>query len=191
MSKLTGKTILFLGSSVTEGSAANGISFADILKERDGIIMYKEAVGGTTMGGDSDSTYVARMKNGNLPKDIHADALICQLSTNDASQGIGLDAVERAIREIVAYTRATWGCRIFFYTGTRFDSEAYAKMVELLYSLSGELGYEIIDLWSSKKMLAVSPDDYARYMQDPIHPNIVGYTEWWYPFFRGYLEQAM
>lgn len=48
-SPLEGKTILFLGSSVTYGSAAKGESFADYLAARDGVIVVKEAVSGTLL----------------------------------------------------------------------------------------------------------------------------------------------
>ncbi|MGM9637318.1 MAG: SGNH/GDSL hydrolase family protein [Eubacteriales bacterium] len=191
MNSLKGKKILFLGSSVTEGSAAGGISFADLLAERDGVILYKEAVCGTTMAGEGDTTYVARMKHGRLPTDIQADAMVCQLSTNDASQNLSISNIEDAIREIVSYTRRTWGCPVFFYTGTRFDSLNYRRMVDLLYCLSEELGFEILDLWNDPEMLAVSPADYARYMEDPIHPRLVGYSEWWYPKFRKFLLEHL
>lgn len=188
MNCLKGKTIFFLGSSVTDGSAAGGISFADLLEERDGIILYKEAVCGTTMAGTGDDSYVARMKHGRLPADIRADAFVCQLSTNDASQNLSISAIEDAIREIVNYARHTWGCPIFFYTGTRFDSLNYRRMIDLLYHLSEEMDFGILDLWNDPDMLAVSPADYDRYMEDPIHPRFVGYSEWWYPKFRDYLS---
>ncbi len=186
--KLRGKTVLFLGSSVTEGSGTGGFTFVEVLAQQDGLIAYKEAVGGTTMAGDADSTYVARMKHGRLPKDVKADALVCQLSTNDAGQNLPLDAVEGAIREIVAYTRTTWGCPVYFYTGTRYSSENYARMVVLLHKLADELSFEILDLWNDPDMLAVSPDDYARYMEpDGVHPRIEGYRVWWYPKFAEFL----
>lgn len=191
-SKLCGKVILFLGSSVTEGSGTGGISFADILAEKDGIVMYKEAIGGTTLAGDSDSTYVQRMKNGRLPKDVKADAMVCQLSTNDVWQGFPLEAVEAAIREIVRYTRETWGCKIFFYTGSRFASDVYGSMVELLHRLAAELDFEILDLWNDPEMLAVDPADYARYMEpDGVHPRIEGYRDWWYPKFAAFLAERV
>ena len=43
---LKDKTVLFLGSSVTYGSGAGGVSFADLMKEQCGICMIKEAVWG-------------------------------------------------------------------------------------------------------------------------------------------------
>lgn len=190
--KLNGKVILFLGSSVTEGSGTNGVSFADVLAEQEGIVMFKEAVGGTTLAGDSDSTYVARMKHGRLPADVKADALVCQLSTNDVWQNFPLDQVEAAIREIVRYTRATWGCKIFFYTGTRFASEQYNSMVNLLHALAAELDFEILDLWNDPEMLAVDPADYARYMEpDGVHPRLEGYREWWTPKFEAFLAERV
>ena len=41
--KLKGKTVLFLGSSVTYGAFADGVSFADLMPERCGIRCIKEA----------------------------------------------------------------------------------------------------------------------------------------------------
>ena len=58
---LHGKTILFLGSSVTYGSAAGGVSFADMLSEF-GCTVVKEAVSGTTLVDTSADSYVSRMK---------------------------------------------------------------------------------------------------------------------------------
>lgn len=46
---LQGKTIIFLGSSITYGEAADGRSFVDIMEEKDGINAIKEAVSGTTL----------------------------------------------------------------------------------------------------------------------------------------------
>ena len=46
--QLKGKTILFLGSSVTHGSCAGGISFVDLMADKCEIHCIKEAVSGTT-----------------------------------------------------------------------------------------------------------------------------------------------
>ena len=48
-SPIEGKTVLFLGSSVTYGSASGGVSFADYIEKRDGCEMIKSAVSGTTL----------------------------------------------------------------------------------------------------------------------------------------------
>ena len=40
--------IIFLGSSVTYGSASGGVSFADMICEKNGYDLVKEAVSGTT-----------------------------------------------------------------------------------------------------------------------------------------------
>ena len=61
---LKGKTVLFLGSSVTYGSAAGGVSFADMMAETCGIKMIKEAVSGTTLADINDQSYVSRLKKG-------------------------------------------------------------------------------------------------------------------------------
>ncbi len=179
--KLENKTIFFLGSSVTYGSASGGISFADLMEERCGIRAVKEAVSGTTLADLGEGSYVARLKRAD--RSCAPDLFVCQLSTNDAGRGIPLERTEEAIREIIRYVREAFGCPILFYTGTKFESEHYGRMIDLLYALREEYGFAILDLWSDPDMLAVSGEDYARYMADPVHPTLAGYREWWLPKF--------
>ena len=54
-SVLTGKRILFLGSSVTFGAAAEGQSFVELFEALDSVDAIKEAKSGTTL---ADKTYV-------------------------------------------------------------------------------------------------------------------------------------
>lgn len=178
---LSGKTVLFLGSSVTYGSASGGVSFADIMAERCGVKMIKEAVSGTTLADIDESSYVSRLKR--VDKEQKVDLFICQLSTNDPNRGVPISETEKAIRFIVEYVKEYFSCPILFYTGTHFESPKYAAMVELLDSLGKEYGFYILDLWNSEEMRAVSPEDYARYMRDPIHPTLEGYRAWWTPKF--------
>ena len=184
---LKNKTVLFLGSSVTYGSAAGGVSFADLMVDECGIKCVKEAVSGTTLADLDESSYVSRLKT--VDKRLPTDLFICQLSTNDATQNIPLDKVEDAIRAITEYVRATFACPIVFYTGTYYESKAYAAMVDLLYTLKKEYEFYILDLYHDEEMLSVSPVDYARYMYDPIHPNLIGYKEWWTPKFIEFCER--
>ena len=179
--QLQGKTVLFLGSSVTYGSAAGGVSFADMMAETCGIKMIKEAVSGTTLADINDQSYVSRLKKVDRAQQI--DLFICQLSTNDPNAGAPLSETEEAIRFIVEYVRDTFACPIVFYTGTYFASEKYAEMVELLKRLSREYGFAVLNLWDSQEMRAVSDGDYKRYMRDPVHPTLEGYREWWLPKF--------
>lgn len=60
---LKGKTILFLGSSVTYGAAAGGVSFVELMAEQCGINYIKKAVSGTTLADIDNSSYVTRLKN--------------------------------------------------------------------------------------------------------------------------------
>ena len=179
--ELTGKTVLFLGSSVTYGSASGGISFADTMAEELNFHCIKEAVSGTTLADLDETSYVSRLKR--IDPSTHVDLLICQLSTNDASQGIPLEKTESAIRSILEYTREVFACPVVFYAGTYYESEAYEATIRLLYDLQAEYGFFILDLFNDPEMRAVSTEDYARYMADPIHPNLFGYQEWWTPKF--------
>ena len=198
---LSGKTVIFLGSSVTYGSGAKGVSFAEILEQEDGIISVKEAVSGTTLVDRDKASYVSRMKN--IDKRIKADAFICQLSTNDASRKLPVGEISKsfdaadfdtqtvagAIEYIIAYAKKTWACPVIFYTGTKYDSVQYGEMVELLLKIQEKWKIGIIDLWNSEEMNAVSPEDYKKYMKDVIHPNLDGYRTWWTPQFRKYLTE--
>lgn len=178
---LNKKTVLFLGSSVTYGSAAGGISFADFMREQCGIVMVKEALSGTTLADVDDGSYVARLKR--VDRRIKVNLCIVQLSTNDAGRNVPIEQTEAAIRFIVEYVTEAWNCPVVFYTGTYFESEHYQKMIDLLRDLQKELGFHILDLWDDPAMRAISPEDYKRYMHDPVHPNIEGYRTWWTPKF--------
>lgn len=181
--ELTGKTILFLGSSVTYGSAAGGVSFADIMCQRTGAHCIKEAVSGTTLADIDEESYVARLKK--VDPATKVDLLICQLSTNDASSKRIKDPVqtEDAIRFVLEYGKQTFRCPVAFYTGTYFESEKYAAMVKLLYALQKEYDFHILDLYNDEEMLSVSKEQYAQYMSDHVHPTLLGYEQWWTPKF--------
>jgi len=199
MSAAEGQPLLFLGSSVTYGAAAGGYSFADALAEQDGLPILKEAVSGTTLVDDDDSSYIARLRR--LPTTLCPRALICQLSTNDASRrkplgeiapsfdpgSFDTHTITGAIEAIIAHGRDVWHCPVMFYTGTRYDSDAYGQMVVRLNELAEKWRIPVLDLWNDADMLAVSAPDYARYMADPIHPTRAGYRHWWAPKFRAFL----
>ena len=207
-SPLEGKTIIFLGSSVTYGAAAEGQSFVELFEAEDGVDAIKEAKSGTTLV-DSDSvsglsaadgdSYVSRLRR--LDTDIKADCVVVQLSTNDATQkkplGIISEGTELsdfdtgtvtgAIEWIIRYSMDTWKCPVVFYTGSQYDSAEYAAMVKRLTELKDKWGIGIIDLYSDKAFNDVDAEAYASYMADPIHPTRAGYTEWWFPKMRAEL----
>ncbi len=193
-SELKGKKIIFLGSSVTRGAGACGISFVEFLEARDGILPVKEAVDGTTLVTENADSYIPRMKK--IDKEITADAFICQLSTNDAATGkkmgnisgsrdmecFDTNTIAGAIEHIISYAKKTWGCPVIFYTGTRFSSDTYGEMVELLLAIKEKWHCGVIDMWNDKKMNNITKKQRELYMPiDGIHPSKAGYLEWWLP----------
>ena len=196
------KRIIFLGSSVTYGSAAGGVSFADIICEKNGYEMIKEAVSGTTLVDSEELSYISRLRKINCDS---ADLFICQLSTNDASLGkpIGsisdsremkdfdTNTVAGAIEYILAYVTDKWHCPMTFYTGTKYDSEDYSKMVFLLGEIAKKWNIPIIDLWNEPSFNSVSKEEYSKYMNDPIHPTLLGYKEWWSPYIEKCIIKMM
>lgn len=183
---LQNKTVLFLGSSVTYGSASGGISFVEILGEQCGINCIKEAVSGTTLVDINEKSYISRLKS--IDTKLKVDLFVCQLSTNDAKKKLDIREIEKAICFILDYVKNTFGCPIVFYTGTYFESADYSKMIELLYKLKERYSFDILDLYHDKDMLSVSDEDYSKYMKDKVHPTLLGYTEWWTPKFVDFFK---
>lgn len=200
-SPLRGRTIVFLGSSVTCGTFAQGESFVDYLEARDGIVGIKAAVAGTSLVDDvhDGSSYVERIVD--IDPSVHVDAFVCQLSTNDALAGKPAGMVSRppydtatmagAMRFVIDYVRGTWGCPILFYTAAPFSSASYAEMVDLLKAIAEETGVGVIDLFNDPDLIAASDEDRSLYMYDSIHPTRAGYLLWWLPRFEEALSAVL
>lgn len=182
-----GKTILFLGSSVTYGATSGGISFVEFTAKECGFNYIKEAVSGTTLADIDDSSYVSRLKK--LNKNLKIDLAVCQLSTNDSYKGIPLKRTREAIIFIIDYLNKTFGCPVAFFTGTRFESPGYAKAVAMLSDLKEDYDFGLLDLWNDKEMQSVSDADYTRFMRDGVHPTLEGYRDWWTPKFVDFLKK--
>ena len=186
-SVLKGKTILFLGSSVTYGSAADGISFVEHIAAETGCYVIKEAVSGTTLADLDDQSYVSRLKR--ISGAVCPDLFVCQLSTNDASHCVPLGktgepepdmkTVTGAVTAIVQYVREKWRCPVVFYTNPRYENAAYAKMVEALHTLASSMDFSVIDLWNDTAFNRITSEQRVRFMADEIHPTDAGYREWW------------
>ncbi len=202
-SPLSGKRILFLGSSVTYGACSLGTSMADYIGVRNSCTVVKEAVSGTTLATAKKNSYVERLKR--IDTNQIFDAVVVQLSTNDATQKIAVgepqepsdmanydtDTVCGAIMWIIRYCRKTWNCPVIFYTGTFFDNARYQQMVDDLLAIQKSWNIGVIDLWNNQEMRAVSDKDYTLYMHDPIHPTQAVYLLWWTPKFEEYLDQYL
>ncbi len=201
-SPLSGKHIIFLGSSVTYGAAAKGVSFVEYIAARNGCTVTKEAVSGTTLTDNGLDSYVARLKT---VRDEKADLFVCQLSTNDASQNKPLGSVAEsfdpaafdtktvagAIEWIVAYAEDRWHCPVVFYTNPRYDSKDYAAMQLLLKQIAEKWSIKVIDLWEDETFNAITPEQRALYLADAIHPTQAGYRDWWTPYMEPVLYEAI
>ena len=191
---LQGGNVCFLGSSVTYGASSLREGIPEYFAARFGCSITKEAVSGTTLVDNGKSSYVQRMLH-NLDPNTHYDLFVCQLSTNDAtknlplgeiSDSMELDAFDTAtitgaMEYIICYAKTTWNCPVVFYTGSRYDSEAYEAMVSRLMELQEKWGIGVLDLWHSSQFNAISDAERALYMYDNIHPTKAGYRDWWCP----------
>ncbi len=195
---LKGRTVYYLGSSVTRGHGgdAEGVSFAEYLAEKYKLLYEKQAVSGTTLAvrkGCADS-YVERA-------DLFSFrtpplAVIIQLSTNDFSVGTARGTTENdlyfsvteAIKTLVGKIRSKCpDVPIAFYVCpldgklTIYGSYmSYAR--NQLTALSAQLNFDVIDLTKNTKI------DMARHMQsDGLHPTADGYKEVFCPQIARYL----
>ena len=201
-SPIEGKTVLFLGSSVTYGSASGGVSFADYIGKRDGCTVIKSAVSGTTLVESGINSYVSRLKKLDAEK---VDLFVCQLSTNDASQKKELGkiiesknlndfdtkTIAGAIEYIICYSKEKWNCPVIFYTNPRYDSEPYGEMVGILKEAEAKWGISVIDMWNDAELNAALNKNTALYMADKIHPTKAGYLEIWTPFMEKTVFEVM
>lgn len=196
---LRGKTIIFLGSSVTEGAGSCGQTFVEYFSAKDGITAVKEAVGGTTLVTQDETSYIPRMET--IDPNIPADAFVCQFSTNDATKGFPMgklsesfdyndfdtSTIAGSIEYIISYAQNTWNCPIIFYTGTKYDKEEYGQMVALLLEIQKKWDIGVINLWDDEDLNNISDEKRKLYMLDGIHPTKAGYLEWWFPAMEEYL----
>lgn len=202
-SPINGKTVIFLGSSVTAGYGSLGVSFADFLGKTDSINVIKEAVSGTTLVDVKKSSYVSRMKT--IDKSIKADAFVCQLSTNDATKekplgkvsdrfdinSFDTQTVAGAIEYIIAYAKDTWNCPVIFYTQAKYDSEYYGEMVKLLLEIQKKWDIHIIDFWNDEEINNITEEERKLYLVDHIHPTKAGYKIWWLPKIQKSLYEVV
>ena len=193
-SPLDGKKVLFLGSSVTYGSASLRQGIPEYFSYRFGCEYTKEAVSGTTLVDNGKDSYVQRLMN-NVSKDEKYDLLVCQLSTNDATKGKPLGEISNgyelsdfdtstitgAMEYIICYAKETWGCQVVFYTGSHYENDEYSAMVIRVLELEEKWGIKVIDLWSDNDFNNLSEEDRKLYMYDDIHPTKAGYRDWWCP----------
>lgn len=191
-SPLAGKHILFLGSSVTYGSASLQTTFAEYIAKRNNATFEKEAMSGTTLVDEGIGSYISRLSK--VDKEEKFDLFVCQLSTNDATQKKALGKVSAegttqfdthtvcgAIEYIICYVQKTWNCPVVFYTNAYYESAEYAAMVEALYAVRDKYGIGIIDLYTDKDFNEITDEERSLWMSDDIHPTRAGYLEWWTP----------
>lgn len=195
--------LVFLGSSVTYGSASNGWSMCEYLSETYGCQVTKLAVSGTMLVDAGNDSYIERLKKA-TPNLTDVDQLIVQLSTNDATNGMPLGTIGQtfniedfdtskiigAIEYIIAYAKQELGCAVSFYTGTYYSSFLYAEMVKAIKQIQQKWDIGLINLWDDEDMLAVleNKELYNSYMKDVVHPTKLGYSEWWGPKFYEHLS---
>lgn len=214
-SPIEGKTVLFLGSSVTQGYGGGNISFVDYIEKLDSVHAIKEVMGGTTVANITvgyafdRNSYVSRLMKHDASEPV--DCVVVQLSTNDATNmANGLPVGELSdskniediddttfvggMEKIIAYSYQTWGCPVVVYSNAnpRFDYAIYEDMIELTRMVTDKWGATFLDLYNDEEFNnQVSDEQFNFYMTNATHPNKAGYLEWWTPAFEECLYELI
>lgn len=195
-SELQGETVLFLGSSITNGFGSYNISFVDYLTSIYKVNAIKEAVNGTTLVDNGSDSYISRLKK--IDPNTNVQMLICQLSTNDATKKMPLGEIDNmydiesfdtstvagAIEYIICYAEDTWGCPVGFYTSFKYDSPEYEEMYQMLLKIQEKWKISVLDFWSNEELNA---HDEKSHMIDDIHPTLVCYKDDMTPAFYNFI----
>ena len=203
---LSGKTILWIGSSVTYGAQSGGhYSMVDAIRDlHPALTCEKYAISATTLVNTGADSYVGRLKR--IPKSKKPDLIVVQLSTNDATTDKPFGAISEsmnladfddstiagAIETIIAYAKETFNCPVCFYSGSYCKKANYAEMVQLLLDIQKKWDIGVIDMFNNPEMTAIYDSElYHKYMYDEVHPFRVGYVEWWTPYMDACLTEYM
>lgn len=199
---LAGKTIYYLGSSVTRGHGGNtdGTSFAEMTALLTGGDCVKEAISGTNLAivnGRSDS-YVERLSRLNLEN--LPDVLVVQLSTNDFYNNVPLGGISDGVDSEGFDRRTVTGALEYIIAKVKEVSpetrtviyacplgEGWGKYREYGQYVNGTLK-ELEEKWAdSLSVLDLYNADYIKmtsYMQgDNLHPQKEGYAQVFTPLF--------
>lgn len=192
-SPLEGKTIAIVGSSLTYGYGAGGLSFVDYMARRNNCLFYKLAVSGTTLATTSPNSYVDRLLQFEGPQ--HLDLMAIQLSTNDATQKKLLGQVSSshalkdfdttttlgALEYMIAYSQDRWQCPVVLFTSHHFDNADYAALVDALPILKKKWQLYTLDHYNLDPFNKTLSDNNKLYMADRLHPTRAGYLRVWTP----------
>lgn len=190
----------FLGSSVTRGSATDGVSFVEVLSERMGCCCIKNAVDGTTLADIEERSYPWRLRS--LPPPEETAHFFIQLSTNDVARGVPIGVVHKGMdranidrstalggaEDIILFLRSHYRAPITFFTSW-CDNVAYAKLVGGIYELRKKYSIGVLDFYRFQNMPAIAPSEFASYKADGTHPNAKGYRYMAERFIQ-YLKQT-
>lgn len=146
-SSLKGKTIGYLGSSITVGFRSENVAFPDYIGKITGSITVKQAITGGPLakkeGVRDEVSYITQLED-NLSKNENLDALVVQLSTNDTTLGIEMGEVSSsqnkddydystvigAMEYIIAYAKEKWNCPVIFYINPYLSDEVIEKFAK-------------------------------------------------------------
>ena len=149
-SSLKGKTIGYLGSSITVGFRSENVAFPDYIGKITGSTTVKQAITGGPLakkeGVRDEVSYITQLED-NLSKNENLDALVVQLSTNDTTLGIEMGEVSSsqnkddydystvigAMEYIIAYAKEKWNCPVIFYINPYLSDEVTQGTKDLFY----------------------------------------------------------
>ena len=114
-----------------------------------------------------------------------------EISDSFSMNDFDTQTVAGAIEYIIAYAKETWNCPVVFYTQAKYESEHYAKMIDLLLEIQKKWNITVIDLWNNGEINSITDEERKIYLVVHIHPTKAGYKVWWLPEFQKCLYKIL
>ena len=163
----------------------------------------KSSYSGTTIAYQDDRSYAPRLMT--YTKADGFDAVVIQLSTNDAGQGVVRGEISEsynpvdfdqttfcgAMEAMLEYCKNTLQCPAVVFTVTSygqrddmFTEDNYDGMVQVTKKLCEKWGAHLLNMWEDEELNNITKEQFNDWMANGSHPVRKGYLEWWLPEFE-------
>ena len=192
---LSGKRMLWLGSSFSAGTGSGGICLTDYLKYINGTEIINESLAHSYLSSVTQNSAVKRFRS-SLALVSHADYLVIEISPIDAEMTSGnvSDSFDRftfpikttigALEYLIAYSKELWDPQIILFTLPYCGDHAYEQLISKVQQVSDKWNVHLIDMYHDRTLENPDPVKRSLYMTDVSHPTKAGLHDWIVPYIQ-------
>ncbi|MBQ6488892.1 MAG: SGNH/GDSL hydrolase family protein [Solobacterium sp.] len=192
---LSGKQILWLGSSFSAGTGSGGTALTDYLKQINDAEIINESLAHSYLSSVTQNSAVKRFRS-SLALVSHADYLVIEVSPIDAemTHGAVSDSMDRftfniktttgALEYLIAYARELWDPVIILFTLPYCSDPAYEQLLSRIHQVSDKWNVHLIDMYNDRELENPDPVKRSLYMSDISHPTKAGLRDWIVPYMQ-------